>query len=67
MRDMRVERLDHLGLVAGICREIRLAEYLDALVGPSQQQVNVGMSAVATKLVEQLLGPGITTEQPHVR
>ena len=21
----------------------------------------------ATKLVEQLLGPGITTEQPHVR
>jgi hypothetical protein len=36
---MRVERLDHLGIVAGICREIGLAAYLDALAGPSQQQV----------------------------
>jgi hypothetical protein len=67
MRDMHVVRLDHLGVVAGIFREIRLAEYLDTLVGPSQQQVSVGMAAVATKLVDQLLGPGITTEQPHVR
>ena len=30
MRSMRVERLDHLGIVAGICREIGLAEYLDS-------------------------------------
>jgi transposase len=47
MRDIRVERLDHLGIVAGICREIGLAEYLDALVGPSQQQVSVGTATVA--------------------
>lgn len=33
MRRERVERLDHLGLVAGMCREIRLAEYLDARAG----------------------------------
>jgi len=26
---VRVERLDHLGIVAGICREIGIAEYLD--------------------------------------
>jgi transposase len=30
MQDVRVERLDHLGIVVGICREIGLAEYLDA-------------------------------------
>jgi hypothetical protein len=24
------ERLDHLGIVAGVCREIGLAEWLDA-------------------------------------
>jgi transposase len=47
MRGMRVERLDHLGLVAGICREIGLAEYVDTLAGPSQQQVSVGTATVA--------------------
>jgi transposase len=47
MQGMRVERLDHLGIVAGICREIGLAEYLDALAGPSQQQVSVGTATVA--------------------
>jgi transposase len=47
MRGMRVERLDHLGIVAGICREIGLAEYLDTLAGPSQQQVSVGTATVA--------------------
>jgi Domain of unknown function (DUF4277) len=47
MPGMRVECLDHLGIVAGICREIRLAEYLDALDGLSQQQVSVGTATVA--------------------
>jgi hypothetical protein len=31
----------------GICEEIGLADYLDALAGPSQQRVSVGMAAVA--------------------
>jgi transposase len=47
MRGMRVERLDHLGIVAGICREIGLAAYLDTLAGPSQQQVSMGTATVA--------------------
>ncbi len=47
MGSMRVERLDHLGIVAGICREIGLAEYLDARAGPSQQQVSVGTATMA--------------------
>jgi transposase len=47
MQGVRVERLDHLGIVAGICREIELAEYLDGLAGPSQQQVSVGTATVA--------------------
>src|SRR5262245_41299238 len=44
---MRVERVDHLGIVAGIRREIGLAEYVDALAGPNQQQVSVGTATVA--------------------
>ena len=47
MQGVRVERLDHLGIVAGVCREIGLAEYLDNLAGPNQQQVSVGTATVA--------------------
>lgn len=47
MRGMRVERLDHLGIVAGICREIGLAEYLDGLARPTQQQASMGTATVA--------------------
>jgi transposase len=47
MTGMRVERLDHLGIVAGVCQEIGLAAYLDVLAGSSQQQVSVGTATVA--------------------
>jgi transposase len=47
MAGMRVERLDHLGIVAGVCQEIGLAAYLDALASSSQQQVSVGTATVA--------------------
>ena len=47
MRGLRVERLDHLGIVAGVCQEIGLAAYVDELAGPSQQQVSVGTATVA--------------------
>jgi transposase len=47
MQGVRVERLDHLGIVAGVCREIGLAEYLDGLAGPNQQQVSIGTATVA--------------------
>ncbi len=50
MRGVRVERLDHLGIVAGVCREIGLAEYLDELAGPTQQQVSIGTATVAMLL-----------------
>jgi uncharacterized protein DUF4277 len=36
-----------LGIVAEECQEIGLAAYLDALAGPSQQQVSVGTATVA--------------------
>jgi transposase len=47
MPGVHVERLDHLGIVAGVCREIGLAEYLDGLAGPTQQQVSIGTATVA--------------------
>ena len=47
VRGIQSERLDHLGIVAGVCREIGLADYLDALAGPSEQRVSVGTATVA--------------------
>jgi transposase len=41
------ERLDHLGIVAGVCREIGLAEWLDAQDSQSHERVSVGTATVA--------------------
>ncbi len=41
------ERLDHLGIVAGVCREIGLAEWLDAQDERMHERVSVGTATVA--------------------
>jgi len=44
------QRIDHLGIVAGICREISLAEQIDGQVGQSQRKVSCGEAVVALVL-----------------
>jgi len=44
------ERLDHLGIVAGICHEIGLAAWLDAQDPGHRHQVSVGTATVAMVL-----------------
>lgn len=41
------ERLDHLGIVAGVCQEIGLAAWLDAQEPGNRQQVSIGTATVA--------------------
>ena len=41
------ERLDHLGIVVGVCREMGLAAYLDALDTHVHERVSVGTAVVA--------------------
>ena len=41
------ERLDHLGIVAGVCREIGIASYLDAFDDQYHDHVSVGTAVVA--------------------
>jgi len=41
------ERLDHLGIVAGVCQEIGLAAWLDAQDPTNRQQVSVGTATTA--------------------
>ncbi|MDQ7030649.1 MAG: IS1634 family transposase [Ardenticatenia bacterium] len=44
------QRLDHLGIVAGICREIDLAGQIDRIVGPRERLVSVGEAVQAMVL-----------------
>jgi DNA-binding transcriptional LysR family regulator len=44
------ERLDHLGIVAGVCQEVGLAGWLDAQDPGSRKQVSVGTATVAMVL-----------------
>lgn len=44
------QRLDHLGIVAGICRKIHLIERIDAKVGPTERKVSVGQAVQAMVL-----------------
>jgi transposase len=45
-----VERLDHLGIVAGVCQQIGLAEFLDEQARGSRQRVSIGTATVAMVL-----------------
>jgi len=45
-----VEHLNHLGIVAEVCREIGVAEWLDQQDPTRQQQVSVGTATVAMVL-----------------
>ena len=47
---IEVARLDHLGLVAGLCREIGIADYLDARDEHTHERVSVGTATVAMVL-----------------
>lgn len=44
------QRMDHLGIVAGICQEIGLIEEIDRQVGPSEQKVSCGQGTQAMVL-----------------
>jgi hypothetical protein len=44
--------LDHLGIVTGICQEIRLAEWLDEQDAQSHEPVSLGTATVAMILNE---------------
>src|SRR5215467_16345237 len=50
MSNFAVERLDHLGLVAGICQEIGLVEYFDRLDEQAHARVSLGQAVLAMVL-----------------
>jgi transposase len=46
----QTERLDHLGIVAGVCQEAGIAEWLDKQGGDSRRSVSIGKATVAMVL-----------------
>ena len=45
--EYQTERLDHLGIVAGVCREAGIAEWLDKRAGENRRSVSIGTATVA--------------------
>jgi transposase len=45
--EYQTERLDHLGIVAGVCREAGIAEWLDDRAGDQRRSVSIGTATVA--------------------
>ncbi len=45
--EYQTERLDHLGIVAGVCREAGIAEWLDERAGDQRRSVSIGTATVA--------------------
>jgi transposase len=43
----QTERLDHLGIIAGVCREVGRAEWLDVQAGEQRRSVSIGTATVA--------------------
>ena len=50
MQRPRVERRDHLGMVAGVCDEIGLVAYFDAQDGQDHERVSLGQAIKAMVL-----------------
>jgi hypothetical protein len=47
---LHTQRLDHLGIVAGICNQIGLIEQIDQQVGPNKRKISVGQAVQAMVL-----------------
>ena len=45
--EYQTERLDHLGIVAGVCKEAGIAEWLDKQAGEQRRVVSIGTATVA--------------------
>ena len=45
--EYQTERLDHLGIVAGVCREAGRAQWLDERAGDQRRSVSIGTATVA--------------------
>jgi transposase len=45
--EYQTERLDHLGIVAGVCQEAGIAEWLDERAGGQRRRVSIGTATVA--------------------
>jgi len=47
MSEFRTQDLGHLGLVAGMCKELRIAEMVDKVMPPSDKQISHGTAVCA--------------------
>lgn len=59
LSEYKTQDLGHPGLVAGMCRELKIAETIDRLLPPTQKQISHGNAVCAMVLN----GPGFVNQQ----
>lgn len=55
------QRLDHLGIVAGLCREIDQGGQIDRMTGPTDHQLSVGNAVQAMVFIRWALSVAPST------
>ena len=54
MEDLKVERLDHLGIISGVIKELGIIEMIDNRIAPDDQEEITTGEAVAGMLLNGL-------------
>ena len=57
MEQVRVERLDHLGLIASVIKDLRLIDMIDTRLVPDAQEMMTPGEAVAAMILNGLALP----------
>lgn len=54
MAEVRVERLDHLGLIAGVIKDLRIIEMIDERIEPDEREHITTGEAIAGMIINGL-------------
>ena len=63
-RQFHIQRIDHMGLVAGMCKELGIANYLDSLVPNQSETRNITFGETVVSML--LNGLGFTARTLHM-
>ena len=58
-KQMKIEKIDHLGLVAGVIKDLGLTKHMDSLLGTDDQEIVSAGEAVTAMIIN---GLGFTSQ-----
>ena len=62
--DLKIERLDHLGIVASTIKDLKIVETIDSRIKTSKQEIITTGEAVAAMIINGLATASILSSEP---